>query len=168
MRRPGMYIAPILLALVILAQGTLLARVHFFGAHPDLLLVVVVCWSLIHGVTEGLLLAFFGGLGLDIIAGAPLGGTALALMPTTFFGTVSRNSVFMNHALLPVALVLLATPLHGLIVLLLQQVRGAPVDWAGSALRVVLPALALNGLLTLLVFPLLRWLAGRSEAVRAG
>jgi len=62
----------LILAVTVVIQGTLLARFHFYGASPNLLLVVVVCWSLLHTVSEGLVWAFAGGLGVDLIAGLPL------------------------------------------------------------------------------------------------
>jgi len=63
-------------------------------------------------------------------------------------------------------LVALATPVYGWINLLLLQLRGVPVDWIGSTLRVILPELALNVLLVLVIFPVLRWLAARLGAAR--
>ena len=45
-----------------------------------------------------------------------------------------------------------------------------PVDW-GSMLRVILPELALNVLLALVIYPVLRWLAahvGASDGVVRG
>ena len=146
------------LTLIVLIQGTLLARLRFFGAHANLLLIVVVCWSLLRGVSDSLAWGFFGGLGIDLIAGMPLGTSSLALLPTSFLAGIGRSSVFANNLVLPILLVALATPIHGWIVLLTQQLRDIPVDWGGTTLRVIMPELALNALLTVVVYPSLRWL----------
>ena len=71
-RDRGIYLILLGLALVVLVQATLLARVRFLGAQPDLLLVLVVCWSLLYGVAEGLVFAFLAGLAIDVVAGLPL------------------------------------------------------------------------------------------------
>jgi rod shape-determining protein MreD len=164
--RASIYLSLLILAVTVIVQGTLLARFRLFGASPNLLLVVVVCWSLLHTVSEGLLWAFVGGLGVDLIAGLPLGSTPLALMPTCFLAGLGRSSIFTNSVLLPALLVALATLIFGWINLILLNARGVPVDWVGSALRVMLPELALNVLLALVIYPVLRWLAAHIGAVR--
>ena len=50
----SLYLMAAVLTLVVLVQATLLARVKLVGASPNLLLVVVVCWSLIRGLYDGL------------------------------------------------------------------------------------------------------------------
>ena len=165
-RGASIYLSLLILALTIIVQGTLLARVHFFGASPNLLLVVVVCWSLLHTVSEGLLWAFAGGLGVDLIAGLPLGTTSLALMPTCFLAGLGRSRIFTNSAPLPALLVALATLIFGWINLALLSLRGAPIDWIGSTLRVIVPEMALNVLLALVIYPVLRWLAAHIGAAR--
>jgi rod shape-determining protein MreD len=164
--RASIYLSLLILAATVVIQGTLLARLRFFGASPNLLLVVVVCWSLLHTVSEGLVWAFVGGLGVDLIAGLPLGSTSLALMPTCFLAGLGRSSIFTNSVLLPALLVALATVIFGWINLILLSLRGVPVDWAGSVLRVMLPELALNVLLVLVIYPILRWLAAHIGADR--
>jgi hypothetical protein len=69
--------------------------------------------------------------------------------------------MYAQNVFWPVLLVMLATPAHGWIVLLTQQARGLPVDWLASTLRVVLPELVLNILLTIPIYPAFRWLVGR-------
>jgi rod shape-determining protein MreD len=164
--RASIYLSLLILAVTVIVQGTLLARFRFFGASPNLLLVVVVCWSLLHTVSEGLLWAFVGGLGVDLIAGLPLGATPLALMPTCFLAGLGRKSIFTSSVLLPALLVALATLIFGWINLLMLSVRGVPVDWSSSILRVMLPEMALNVLLALVIYPVLRWLAAHIGAVR--
>ncbi len=163
-RDSDVYAALAGLLLVVLTQATLLSRVHFLGAQPDLLLVWVMCWSLLYGVSEGLVLAFIGGLTLDIVAGLPLGATPLALMPVCFLGIIGRSSIYVNNIWLPLLLVALATPLQGWLMLLIRQVRGLPVDWAAATTRVILPALGLNLVLTLFVARLLRRFGPRMRA----
>lgn len=163
-RRPrnrDAYFEAAVVLIIVIAQATLLSRVRVVGAGPDLLLVGVVCWSLVRGVRAGLLWSFGGGLGIDLIAGAPLGLTALTLLPTAWIGNLGRARVFGSHALLPILLVALATPLRGWFMLLIQQTRGTQINWISSTLRVIGPELVLNALLTVAIYPTMRWLAAR-------
>lgn len=159
--RADLYLGLAILSLVILVQGTLLSRVRIIGVGANLLLVTVVCWSLTRNVQEGLVWAFAGGLGIDLVSGLPLGTSSLALMPTCFLAGIGRNSIYAQNIFWPVLLVILATPLHGWLILLTQQLRAVPVDWVGSTVRIILPELVLNIVITLPVYPGLRWLAGR-------
>lgn len=159
-RHGGNYGILLALALVVLVQATLLPRIRFFGAQPNLLLVLVVCWSLLHGIAEGLIFAFVAGLAVDVISGLPLGTSTLALMPVCFLAVVGRTSVYVNNVWLPVLLVTLATFLEGWLMLFLRQLQGVPVDWAGATSRVILPALALNILVTFVVVRLMRRFGG--------
>jgi rod shape-determining protein MreD len=162
-RDRGIYLILLGLALVVVVQATLLPRIRFLGAQPDLLLVLVVCWSLLYGVTEGLVFAFLAGLAIDVVAGLPLGTSPLALMPLCFLAVIGRNSVYVNNIWLPVLLVAVATPLEGWLMLFMRQLHGVPVDWAGATTRVLLPALALNFLLTIIVVWLMRRLRVRAR-----
>jgi rod shape-determining protein MreD len=154
-RDRNIYLMILGLGLVVLIQASLLARVRIFGAQPDLLLVTVVCWSLIAGITQGLVVAFVGGILLDLVSGLPVGASSLALMPVCFLSSLGRSSVYHNNLWLPVLLVALATPLHAWIILLTRQLRGAPIDWLGTTTHVILPEIALNIALTIIVMRVL-------------
>ena len=160
-RDRSIYLLLLGLILVVLVQATLLNRVRILGVQPDLLLVIVVCWSLLHGFQDGLLWAFAGGLGIDLVAGLPLGASPLALMPVALFSSLGRSSVYASNTWLPVLLVAAATPLHGWVLLLIRQLLGASIDWLAATQHVVLPAIVPNALLALIVARLLRKLTVR-------
>ncbi len=155
----GVYLTAAILTLAVLVQATLLTRIRLAGASPNLLLVIVVCWSLIRGQSDGVLWGFTGGLGLDLVAGLPLGTSSLALMITCPLTGLGKNSVFPGSMTLPALLVLLATPVFGWVVLLTKAVAGLPVDWLASTLYIIGPEMALNVALVPLAYPALRWLA---------
>lgn len=167
-RDRNLYLAFGGLALVVLTQATLLSRIHFIGAQPDLLLVLVVCMSLFYGINEGLLLAFAGGLALDVITGFPLGTSPLALMPVCFLGVIGRKSVYVNNLVLPMLLVALATPVQGVLMLFIRELRGMTFDWGGAMTHVVLPALGLNLILTVLLSRPLRRFSTRARLEPVG
>jgi len=149
------------LALVILIQATILARIRVLGASPNLLLVSTIAWGLLQSVREGVIWAFAGGLGMDLITGTPLGTSSLAAMTASLLTGLGRNRVFANNLWWPMVVVALATPVYGWIVLLTQQVRGLPVDWVASTVRVIGPELVLNVATMVVVYPVLRALTSR-------
>lgn len=159
----GLYLTAAVLTLAVLMQANLFARLRLADAAPNLLLVIVVCWSLIRGQADGVVWGFVGGLGLDLTAGLPLGTSALALMLTCPLTVLGKDSVFPGSLTLPALLVALATPVFGWVVLLTKTVLGLPVDWLASTLYVIGPEAALNVALTPVVYLLLRWLAIRLQ-----
>jgi rod shape-determining protein MreD len=159
-RDRGIYLVLLGLAVAVLLQATILTRIRFFGAQPDLLLVLVVCWSLQYGVSEGLLCAFIGGLALDVVAGLPLGASPVALMSVCLLTSFGRRSVYAGNVWLPLFFVVLATPVHGWIMLLIRRLQGVSVDWLQTTLEVILPVLFLNILLTIIVARVMRWASG--------
>jgi len=149
------------LALVVLIQATVLSRIRVLGASPNLLLVSTIAWGLLYSVREGVIWAFAGGLGLDLITGTPLGTSSLAAMTACLLTGLGRNRVFANNLWWPMVVVVLATPVYGWIVLLTQQLRGLPVDWLASTVRVIGPELILNVATMAVVYPVLRALTSR-------
>ena len=143
-----------------LVQATLVSRVRFMGACPNLLLVVVVSWALLRGVLPALPIAFISGLVFDLLVGLPLGASSLGLMATTFLAGLGTRRVFSSNVIWPALLVALATPIYAFFVLAALQFTGTAVDWAEIAVQVVAPELALNVLLTLIVYPSMRRLMG--------
>jgi hypothetical protein len=60
--------------------------------------------------------------------------------------------VFGAHVALPMLAMFLATILYDLLFLLVVSISGQAVIWLDSLLRIILPAAALNALLTPLAF----------------
>jgi rod shape-determining protein MreD len=128
------------------------------GVKPDLMLLVVISWSLLRGAKEGMVWAFIGGMGLDLVSGAPFGTFTVALVALSILAGLGELSVFRTHIALPLIATLVATLAYDLFFLLLLQMRGCSIVWADSLTKVVLPSILLNMLLSPLVYRTLYWL----------
>jgi len=162
----NIYASILLLISIALIQSTVMPHLTLWGVKPDLMLLVVISWSLLRGAREGIVWGFIGGLCLDLFSGVPLGLSALALMIVSFFSGLGEATVFRTHVILPLATVLFASLIYDFIFLLMLKALGWPVVWLDSFTRLVLPASLLNVLLTPLVYPTIRWLhrkTGRTE-----
>lgn len=154
----NIYASILLLISVALIQSTVMPHLTLWGVKPDLMLLVVISWSLLRGAREGIVWGFIGGLCLDLFSGAPFGLSALALLIASFFSGLGEATIFRTHVLLPLAMVFLTSLIHDLIFLFTLGTLGWPVVWLDSFIRLVLPASLLNVLLTPLVYPAMRWL----------
>jgi rod shape-determining protein MreD len=155
-----------MLVFAVFFQATLIARVRFLEASPNLLLIAVVAWSLLRGVDEGILWGLIGGLLFDLITGLPLGASSLALMTICFLTGKWEGRLFQGNLFLPAIAVALATPVYGLVILASKQLAGAPVSWTAAFVSVVLPELLLNVAGVSVVYPLLRLIARHMRAAR--
>ncbi len=146
-----------LLILAAVAQSAILARYHFFSGSPDLVLLIVLSWTLTGDSLGGVGWGFLGGLCLDVLSGGPLGATALGLTLAAYFTSLTEGRFWGSHILLPLAVALLGTLGFHLVSLVSLAVTGHLVDWGGSLARVVLPSALLNTCLMLPVYYALRW-----------
>ncbi len=154
----SLYLCVPLLVGVAAVQASLLPHLTIVGVRPDLMLLVIVSWSLLRGTGEGLLWGFVGGLCLDFLSGAPFGVSTLALLIVSFLTSLGEVRIYGTHVILPLSTIFLATIAYDFTFLLLLQMLGRPLPWVASAVSIVLPSTVLNTFLMLPVYWAMRWL----------
>lgn len=147
-----------LLGLLALLQSSLLPHFSIIGAHPDLVLLAVVSWTLLRGLTEGLTWAFVGGLWLEALSGAPFGLSLLALVLVAFLVSPLETTLFRQHIVFLIATVTVASFANGAVYLLLLRLSGNPGVALAALWRIVIPVALYTGLLTPIFYPGFRWL----------
>ena len=152
------YVTILLLSTVVILQTTAMPYLSILGVKPDLVLLMVVSWSLLRGAKEGMIWALVGGIGLDLVSGAPFGISTVALVGLSLLAGLGQFSVFRTHIALPLIAALIATLAYDLFFLLLLLMRGASIAWVDSLIKVMLPSILVNVLLAPLVYKALYWL----------
>jgi rod shape-determining protein MreD len=151
-----------LLILGAMLQGSLLAHLRIQGGQADLVLLVVVAWSLLSRNLEGMAWAFAGGLFLDLFSGAPLGVSSIGLVLAAFLTGLGRAPVDRNNIILPPVMALVGTAIYHVSTLVLLVALGLqPPTWTASLSYVTLPSLLLNFALALPIFRLMGLLYAR-------
>ncbi len=137
------------------------------GARPNLMLLVVLTWTVARGTDEGLVWAFAGGLIVDLLSGGPLGGTALALLAAAYVAGQPLGEELGSSAVRLIILMALGALTYHLILLVILAWTGHTVSWYFSLARVGGPSVVLNALLAPVVLQPLSWLeqATRSDGV---
>lgn len=171
-----------LLFIASLLQSTAAARIQVGGVKPDLVLLLVVVGTLIYGSKPGIIWAFFGGIGLDIFSGGPMGGSSLALMVATLVVGLGQRTLSRFNILVPTGAALLATLLYGVsYVALLVGVESAAkflalpnyrsiqynLEFWPTLQYIILPAVFYNTTLMLFLTPLLNRVPERPEAMNS-
>ncbi len=131
--KSSVYIAiPLFLGLAVL-QTAVLPYFPLYGVVVQLLLLVVVSWTLLHGLEEGLVWAFVAGLCIDLFSIGPTGATALAYI-TAVLAVASLNSVLPSgRFFMPVFYAALSTIIVFIVYLLFVRLLGYGASFAAAA-----------------------------------
>jgi len=82
----------VVLIIGVLLETTMVSRIAIFGVAPDLMLSMIVSYSILRGETEGALAGFTGGLLMDVALGQAMGLFAmLGLLIGYFVGKPFRD-----------------------------------------------------------------------------
>ena len=119
-------ISVVLLAVAVLLQSTLLARLTIRGVKLDLALVILVFVALRRGSMTGQVGGFLSGLLADALSLSPLGFQALLRTLLGHLYGRFQGIVSLDPVLLPMAAVVVATVLKGLLSGLLLTLFAAP------------------------------------------
>jgi rod shape-determining protein MreD len=106
--------------IAILLQSTLLYRLSFHYAVPDLALCVLVFTSYVNGTMDGQLVGFSGGVLLDFVSLSPLGLNMLIRSVIGFVFGILKGTFFLDAVFLPMALCAASTLVKALLVFLLS------------------------------------------------
>jgi rod shape-determining protein MreD len=133
------------LSLILFAfmQATVFPNSELIGIFPDVTLVIILVWSAVRGVRDGMIWAFLVGILLDTLALDPLGGNALALLPVVLLGALSGRAFFQSNLIVPILACVLATFLHALVLLLVRSAGGTSISIA-PLLRIIMLQTVLN------------------------
>lgn len=129
---------------VLIIQSTLLPIIAFKGISPDMLLVLVVSYSLLSGREKGLGLGFFAGLLQDLALGNIFGINTLSKMAVGYLFGLAERKVFKENVLLPVVATAVATLIHSLVLFMVLFLLGYKVDLLAAMVNVVGPLTAYN------------------------
>jgi rod shape-determining protein MreD len=148
----------LILVFAALVQATVLPSMNLLAVLPDVTLVLLLVWSALRGVPEGLFWAFGLGLLLDVIALDPFGANALALIGVAVLGGLARRRFFHSNLIVPIVVAVAATFVHAFVLLLIRSGEGAGVPLA-AVMRVVF----LQALLNSIFVPPLYLIAGMMD-----
>ena len=86
-----------LLLIALFVQIAVMPTIEPFRVLPSVPLVLLLVWSSIRGIREGLFWAFGLGLFYDILALDPMGSNGLAFMVVALLGGIGRPPLFQQQ-----------------------------------------------------------------------
>lgn len=154
MKRLIAYLVLILAAFLI--QNNVFAASSLIVTVPNLLMILVFSFGFIRGSFEGMLIGFFCGLLNDIFFGSTIGFTALMYAVLGYGMGLLGNLYYTDFVNLPLILCLFSTMIYHLGIYLFAFMIPGHGDFGSYLLYVALPELLYTGIMTLILYPLLR------------
>lgn len=137
----------------LLIQLTLINLFTIQGLKPDLILLVVIVFSLLQGAEEGSISGFASGLLQDIFSSGLLGINALAKTIIGFICGILRAKVFAEHILFIIPVITFVASIgQCMLIFLVLRAFGMEYDLAWSLKQVAFPEALYNCLLSPFIF----------------
>ncbi len=162
----GRYLSlPVLLIAAVL-QSTVVPEIRIGNGGPDLILMLVLAWTLLADIEEGLYWAVIGGIFQDLINGVPTGTSALALVVVAFGVNMVVGQVGRHNIPVPLLVAVAGTVAYQLLLAVLLTVLGHSVSIVYMLTHVTLPTGLFNVILMLPIFRLMGAVFGASRPRR--
>ena len=142
-----------IIVVALLIQLTLINSITVLGLKPDLIMVVVVVFSLLKGEKEGAISGFASGLLQDIFSASLLGINALAKTVIGFTCGILKEEIFHEHILFIIPVItFIASFMQSILIFLLLRAFGLEYNLAWSLKQIALPEALYSSLLSPFIF----------------
>lgn len=127
-----------------LVQGLIVPHFKFFDIHPDLIVLVILSWSLGSDADEVLPWAFLGGVILDLLVSTPFGIFTLSMLVMALSANIWHGKSFGHPVFMHAILALPYTTLFNLTAIALLQVFVYPIAWGDALGKLIFPSALIN------------------------
>lgn len=142
-----------IIVVALLIQLTLINSITILGLKPDLIMVVVVVFSLLKGEKEGTISGFASGLLQDIFSTGLLGINALTKTVIGFTCGILKEKIFYEHILFLIPVItFIASFMQSILMFLLLRAFGIEYGLAWSIKQIALPEALYSSLLSPFIF----------------
>jgi len=150
-------ISYVLLILVFfLIQNNIFAASSLIMTVPNLLMILVFSFGFIRGSLEGMLIGFFCGLLNDLFFGNTIGFTALMYSVLGYGMGLIGNLYYTDFVNLPLLLCLFSILIYHIGIYVFAFLINGYGSFGSYLGNVALPELLYTGIMTLLLYPLIR------------
>lgn len=142
-----------IIVVALLIQLTLINSITILGVKPDLIMIVVVVFSLLKGGKEGTISGFASGLLQDIFSTGLLGINALTKTVIGFTCGIFKEKIFYEHILFLIPVItFVASFMQSVLMFLLLRSFGIEYGLAWSIKQIALPEALYSSLLSPFIF----------------
>lgn len=153
------FVMTVLFFIGLILQSTLFSHLTVAGVKPDVILVLLIFYSLLHGPTEGALMGLAGGLLQDLLFGQNIGMNTLSKLATGYVFGALEKKIYKENLLIPMIALFVATFFNETLLYLLRwfaylisPVGGQPMNYFTSVHDVIFSAAIYNSCLAPFIY----------------
>lgn len=133
-------------------ETTLFPHLTVAGVKPDLILVLVVLYAMLHGSREGAIIGFMGGIMQDLLLGQFVGLNALAkLLAGLLFG-VLEYKIYKESIFIAAVALIFGTLWHESLIWLLGLFAGFSGNYFTAFEDIIFPSIVYNSCLAPFIY----------------
>jgi len=139
----------------VLLETTAISRMAIFGVSPNLMLCIIVAYSILRGDEEGAVAGFAGGLLMDVAMGQTMGLFAMLGLLMGYFAGKPFRDFYRESYLLPMLITGIMAVAYGLALYLFNAITIAPVGFVYYTGSIVLPIAVYTMIVSIFVYRVL-------------
>ncbi len=145
----------LILSLAAVFHITILSKIALFNVMPNLVLILVICWTYLRDIREGVIWALISGLILDLFSGAPFGTFVVGLIIVSILVDVLKRKILGETKIAMISNLALGTFIFDLIFLVTIKFSKYNIDFVNFIkylLYLVIPEIIYNTILGVILF----------------
>lgn len=142
----------ILFLVSLILQSTVFSYLTIAGVKPDLILIIVIFFAILHGPKEGTLAGIIGGLLQDLAFGQNLGMNVLTKVVIGYLCGLLERKVYKENLLIPMIIIFIGTFLNELMLYLFRLAVDISTGSFIYVRGIILISAIYNSLLTVFVY----------------
>jgi rod shape-determining protein MreD len=152
-----------ILSLVVfyILQTTIISQTPLVNGTADLILLFLTAWSLQEQVKNTWLWTLITGFLISVVSAMPLFAPLWGYLGVVTISKLLQRKVWRAPILAMFIVTLLGTFFQHVVYVITLQISGAPISWAESLDRVILPSVLLNLIFALPIYAVVNDLVGR-------
>jgi len=139
----------------VLLETTMVSRMAIFGVSPDLMLSIIVSYSILRGDTEGAIAGLTGGLLMDVALGQAMGLFAMLGLLVGYFAGKPFRDFYRESYLLPMFITGILAVVYGFVLYMFNTLTIAYVNMLIHMVTVVLPVAVYTMIVSIVVYRIL-------------
>jgi rod shape-determining protein MreD len=157
----GFYLAIPLLIFAAALQTSILPGMFAGSAQPELVLIIILSWSIHAEWEEALFWVFTGGIIQDLVSITPTGTSILSPLIVVFIMTLLGRALYRFNVILIFLFVAIGTVLHHIAIAITLTLTGYAVDPGMMIQTYSLPTIVYNLLAVIPIYWILRRIQNR-------
>ena len=155
----AIFLAFPVLIISLVAQMVVLSRIYLLHGTADIILLVLIAWSLHEKARSVWVWVIIGGLLVGFVSATPSYIYLVSYLAIIVFVRLLRRQVWQTPLLAMFVVTIIGTFILQLFIIVGLKVTGQPISWQESLSLITLPSVILNLLLALPVYVVITDLA---------